>query len=60
MKAVIEKLVNVAAEPWCRILRLSAIAEQCATMADKAIRQRQTYLRPLEALLAISPSAAKV
>ena len=33
-------------------LRLPAVAEQCAPLAEVAVKQRQTYLRYLEALLA--------
>jgi len=53
MNTVVENLEKAAVEQQCRSLRLPAIAEQCATMADTAIRQRQTYLRYLEALLAV-------
>ncbi len=53
MNAVVENLEKAAVEQQCRVLRLPAIAEQCATMADTAIKQRQTYLRYLEALLSV-------
>lgn len=53
MNAVVENLEKAAVEQQCRVLRLPAIADQCATMADTAIKQRQTYLRYLEALLAV-------
>jgi DNA replication protein DnaC len=36
----------------CRVLRLPAVADQCASLAEVAITQRQTYLAYLEALLA--------
>ena len=36
----------------CRALRLPAVADQCASLAEEAIKQRLTYLRYLEALLA--------
>lgn len=53
MNASVENLEKAAVEQQCRMLRLPAIAEQCAPMADVAIKQRQTYLRYLEALLAV-------
>jgi DNA replication protein DnaC len=53
MNAAVENLEKVAVEQQCRVLRLPAIAEQCATMADVATKQRQTYLRYLEALLSV-------
>jgi DNA replication protein DnaC len=49
----LENLEKAAVEQQCRVLRLPAMAEQCAPMADIAIKQRQTYLRYLEALLAV-------
>ena len=51
MNAAVEKLEKAAVEQQCRALRLPAVAEQCAPMADVAVKQRQTYLRYLEALL---------
>lgn len=51
MKAVMENLEKAAVEQQCRILRLPAVAEQCAPLAEEAVKQRQTYLRYLEALL---------
>ena len=51
MRGAIENLEKAAVEQQCRVLRLPAIAEQCASMADIAVKQRQTYLRYLEALL---------
>jgi DNA replication protein DnaC len=53
MKAVIENLEKAAVEQQCRVLRLPAVAEQCAPLAEEAVKQRQTYLRYLEALLAV-------
>jgi DNA replication protein DnaC len=53
MKAVIENLEKAAVEQQCRVLRLPAVAEQCAALAEEAVKQRQTYLRYLEALLAV-------
>lgn len=47
-----ENLEKAAVEQQCRILRLPAVAEQCAPLAEEAVKQRQTYLRYLEALLA--------
>src|SRR5271168_2069314 len=52
MKVAVENLERAAVEQQCRALRLPAVAEQCAPMADVAVKQRQTYLRYLEALLA--------
>ena len=53
MKAATENLKRAAVEQQqCRALRLPAVAEQCAPLADVAVKQRQTYLRYLEALLA--------
>ena len=53
MKAATENLEKAAVEQQCRALRLPAVAEQCAPMAEVAIKQRQTYLSYLEALLAV-------
>ena len=53
MKNTSENLEQAAVEQQCRALRLPAVAEQCAPLADVAARQRQTYLRYLEALLAV-------
>ena len=53
MKAVIENLEKAAVEQQCRVLRLPAVAEQCAALAEEAVKQRQTYLRYLEALFAV-------
>jgi DNA replication protein DnaC len=52
MKAAVENLEKAAVAQQCRLLRLPAVAEQCASLAEVAIKQRQTYLRYLEALLA--------
>jgi DNA replication protein DnaC len=52
MKAPSENLDHAAIQQQCRSLRLPAVAEQCAPLADVATKQRQTYLRYLEALLA--------
>ena len=52
MKAAVENLEQAAVAQQCRALRLSAVAEQCAPLADAAAKQRQTYLRYLEVLLA--------
>jgi DNA replication protein DnaC len=51
MKAA-ENLDQAAIQQQCRSLRLPAVAEQCGPLADVATKQRQTYLRYLEALLA--------
>ena len=53
MKTAIENLEKAAVEQQCRVLRLPAVAEQCAPLAEEAVKQRQTYLRYLEALLAV-------
>ena len=53
MKAAVENLEKAAVEQQCRSLRLPAVAEQCAPLAEVAVKQRQTYLRYLEALLAV-------
>ena len=53
MKAVIENLEKAAVEQQCRVLRLPTVAEQCAPLAEEAVKQRQTYLRYLEAVLAV-------
>ncbi len=52
MKAAVENLEQAAVQQQCRSLRLPAVADQCAPLADVAAKQRQTYLRYLEALLA--------
>lgn len=52
MKQATENLEQSAVQQQCRSLRLPAVAEQCASLADVAAKQRQTYLRRLEALLA--------
>jgi len=52
MKASTENLEQAAVQQQCRSLRLPVVADQCAPLADVAARQRQTYLRYLEALLA--------
>src|SRR5579872_3631228 len=35
----------------CKVLRLPSIAAQCAQLAEQAVRERQTHLGYLEALL---------
>ena len=52
MKGAVENLEQAAVQQQCRSLRLPAVADQCAPLADVATKQRQTYLRYLEALLA--------
>jgi DNA replication protein DnaC len=52
MRTVIDNLEKATVEQQCRALRLPAVAEQCGPLADVAVKQRQTYLRYLEALLA--------
>jgi DNA replication protein DnaC len=51
MKAPVENLEKAAVEQQCRVLRLPAVAEQCGSLAEVAVKQRQTYLCYLEALL---------
>ena len=53
MKAVMDNLEKATVEQQCRVLRLPAVAEQCVPLAEEAVKQRQTYLRYLEALLAV-------
>ena len=53
MKPATENLEKAAVEQQCRALRLPAVAEQCASLAEVAVKQRQTYLSYLEALLAV-------
>ena len=53
MKAATENLEKAAVEQQCRALRLPAVAEQCAPLAEVAVKQRQTDLSYLEALLAV-------
>lgn len=52
MKTSNENLEQASVQQQCRVLRLPTIADQCAPLADVAARQRQTYLRYLEALFA--------
>jgi len=42
MKAAVESLEKAAVEQQCRALRLPAVAEQCASLAEVASKQRQT------------------
>ena len=51
MKPSIDTLEQAAVAQQCRALRLPAVADQCASLAEQAIKQRLTYLRYLEALL---------
>ena len=51
MKNTSENLGQAAVQHKCRALRLPAVADQCAPPADVATKQRQTYLRYLEAEL---------
>lgn len=51
MKPATESLEQAAVQQQCRTLHLPAVAEQCAPLADAAAKQRQSYLRYLEALL---------
>jgi DNA replication protein DnaC len=52
MKPSTDNLEQAAVAQQCRSLRLPAVADQCASLAEEAIKQRLTYLRYLEALLA--------
>jgi DNA replication protein DnaC len=51
MKPSIDNLEQAAVAQQCRVLRLPAVADQCVSLAEEAIKQRLTYLRYLEALL---------
>jgi DNA replication protein DnaC len=51
MKPSVENLEQAAVAQQCRVLRLPAVADQCASLAQEAIKQRLPYLRYLEALL---------
>ena len=53
MKVLIGNLKKAAVEQQCRALRLPADAEQCAALAEEAVKQRQTYLRYPEAQPAV-------
>jgi DNA replication protein DnaC len=44
---------KAAVEQQCRVLRLPAVAEQCASLAEEAVKRRQMYLRYLETVLAV-------
>jgi DNA replication protein DnaC len=52
MRATVENLEKAAVEQQYRVLHLPTVAEQCAPLAEVAVKQRQTYMRYLEALLA--------
>jgi hypothetical protein len=52
LKLSIDNLEQAAVAQQCRVLRLPAVADQCASLAEEAIKQRLTYLRYLEVLLA--------
>lgn len=52
MKTSTENLEQASVQQQCRALRLPTVADQCAPLADVAAKQRQTYLRYLEALFA--------
>src|ERR1700689_4095803 len=52
MKPSVDNLEQAAVAQQCRALRLPAVADQCASLAEEAIKQRLTYLRYLEVLLA--------
>jgi DNA replication protein DnaC len=45
-------LQEQAIKQACKALRLPTIAGQCARLAEEAVRERQTYLGYLDALLA--------
>jgi DNA replication protein DnaC len=45
-------LQAAALQEQCRLLRLPAVAAQCGRLAEQAVRERQTHLGYLEALLA--------
>jgi hypothetical protein len=52
MKPSTDNLDQAAVAQQCRALRLPTVADQCASLVEEAIKQRLTYLRYLEALLA--------
>jgi PAS domain S-box-containing protein len=60
MKPSTDNLEQVAVAQQCRALRLPAVADQCASLAQEAIKQRLTYLRYLEALLATGQEDPRV
>jgi len=45
-------LQEATVQQQCKQLRLPAVAAQCVRLAEQAVRERQTHLRYLEALLA--------
>lgn len=45
-------LEEVAIKQQCKLLRMPTLASQCVSLAEQALRERHTYLRFLEALLA--------
>jgi DNA replication protein DnaC len=45
-------LEAVTIQQQCKLLRMPTLASQCVSLAEQALRERQTYLRFLEALLA--------
>jgi len=45
-------LQAAALQEQCKLLRLPAVAAQCGRLAEQAVRERQTHLGYLEALLA--------
>jgi len=45
-------LEEVAIKQQCKLLRMPTMASQCVSLAEQALRERHTYLRFLEALLA--------
>jgi DNA replication protein DnaC len=45
-------LEEVAVKQQCKLLRMPTMASQCVSLAEQALRERHTYLRFLEALLA--------
>jgi DNA replication protein DnaC len=52
MSGHITVLEAATIQQQCKLLRTPTISSQCVSLAEQALRERQTYLRFLEALLA--------
>lgn len=50
--STVAELQQATIQQQCKALRMPAIAAQCVTLSDQAVRERQTHLGYLEALLA--------
>src|SRR2546422_3975607 len=51
MSAPTTALQEAAIQQQCKLLRMPALASQCVRLAEQAVRERQTHLGYLEALL---------